>query len=78
MVRMDGAEVRKERLATFAKYIHARLHEHPEGIPLRKTICELSLGGPTPSRVKEYLELLNEAGQFEIDEKNDKIIRTRV
>jgi hypothetical protein len=74
--RKDGAEARKERIAKIATEVQKQLYQNKElgYIPLKKTIVIQSLDtGLTKRKVKEYLEDLAEAGQFEIDEEKDQI-----
>jgi hypothetical protein len=78
MVRKDGAEARKERIAEIAKTIQALLYQNKESgaVSLRKVLAQIMISsGLTRDKVLEYLRLLSEAGQFEVDEKNDKIMR---
>lgn len=78
MPRNDGATVRRERMAEIAKTVHAALFENKEAgfIPLQKTVAILSVNtGLVPSRVLSYLKLLNDSGQFEVDEAAGKISR---
>jgi hypothetical protein len=81
MVRMDGAETRKERIAQITRMIQARLYENKDAgfIPLKKTVAQIMIEtGLTKNKVMEYLQLQNEAGQFEIKEAEDKISRPPV
>jgi len=76
MVRQDGAEARKERIATMARFIQAALFKSKETgfISLKTTVAVLMLEtGLTREKVMEYLSLLHEAGQFEIDAEQDRI-----
>ena len=77
MVRRDGAESRKERIATIARSVQAALFKNQAGwIPLKKTVSQIMIEtGLTKNKVMEYLGLLSDAGQFVIDESNDKISR---
>lgn len=78
MVRMDGAEARKERISQIARKIQALLYENKEAgwIFLSKTTSAIMIEtGLTKSKVLEYLKLLNDAGQFQIKENEDKIVR---
>jgi hypothetical protein len=73
MVRRNGAEARKERIQQIAQYIQAQLHDERE-IFLSKTIAELQYKfGLTKERIIEYLEILENLGQFIIDKELDKI-----
>jgi predicted transcriptional regulator len=77
MVRKDGAEARKERLQRIAQAIQAALHKEGE-LSLSKTMASLQYEfGLTKDRVQEYLEILENVGQFEIDKQNDKIKKAR-
>jgi hypothetical protein len=81
MVRMDGAEARKERIGHIAKAIQAALFQNKEAgwISLQKTVSKIMIDtGLTKNKVMEYLELLTAAAQFELDEKNDRITRVSV
>ena len=80
MVRKDGAEARKERIAEIAKTVQAFLYQNKESgeVPLRKVLAQIMIStGLTRVKVLEYLQLLNDAGQFELDEKNDMIMRVQ-
>lgn len=73
MVRRNGAEARKERIQQIAQYIQAQLRREGE-ILLSKTIAELQYKfGLTKERITEYLEILENLGQFIIDKELDKI-----
>ena len=77
MVRKDGAEARKERLQQIARAIQAALHKEDE-LSLSKLMATLQYDlGLTRDRVQEYLEILENVGQFEIDKQGDKIRRVR-
>ena len=76
MVRKDGAEARKERIAKIAANVQAALYLNRDlgYISLRKTVAKQELeSGLTHQKIMEYLALLVEADQFEIDLENDKI-----
>jgi hypothetical protein len=78
MVRQDGAETRKERIHLINQGIHAALYAKKEEgwIPLSKTVATLMIDtGLTKRKVMEILMLLNEAGNFELNETEDKISR---
>jgi hypothetical protein len=78
MVRRDGAEARKERIAQIAKSIQAALFQNKEAgwISLSKIVSQIMIEtGLTRNKVMEYLQLLSDAGQFVLDESNDKIRR---
>jgi hypothetical protein len=73
---MDGAEARKERIAKIAAKIQALLYQSKVAgfIPLKKTVAMLELEtGLTRYKILEYLSLLQEAGQIEIDPEKDQI-----
>jgi hypothetical protein len=75
MVRRNGAEAKKERMRQIAQYIQAKLRRE-KMILLSKTIAELEYEyGLTKERVSEYLETLENLGQFTIDKKLDKITK---
>ena len=81
MVKGDGATRRKERLEDIAKFVQATLHQNKESgeISLSKTVVQLMLlTGLKELTVKEYLGLLEKAGQFETDVQGDKIHRAAV
>lgn len=81
MVRMDGAEARKERIAQIKRMIQARLNENKNVgyIQLKRTVAEIMVDtGLTRTKVMEYLQLLNDSGEFEINEAVDKITRLAV
>jgi hypothetical protein len=81
MVRMDGAEARKERIAQITRMIQANLNESKDAgyIRLKRTIAQIMIDmGLTKIKVMEYLQLLNDAGKFEINEAEDKITRLAV
>jgi hypothetical protein len=78
---MDGAEARKERIAQIKKMIQARLNENKNVgyIQLKRTVAEIMIDtGLTKIKVMEYLQLLNDSGEFEINEAEDKITRLAV
>jgi hypothetical protein len=81
MVRKDGAEAKKERMAKIASFIQASLYQNKEAgfIPLRKTVAILELEtGLTRERIHTYLEPLVLAEQIELDEEKDQIRKPRV
>lgn len=81
MVRMDGAEARKERIEKIARSIQAALFANKEAgaIPLKKTVAKLSIEtGLTQEKLMEYLTLLENDDQFTIDYENDKIRKLSV
>ena len=76
MVRKDGAESRKERIAKIAANVQAALYQNKEMgyISLRKTVAKQELEtGLTQEKIMEYLALLVEADQIEIDTEKDQI-----
>ncbi len=76
MVRKDGAEARKERIAKIAANIQAALYQNNDlgYIFLRKTVAKQELEtGLTREKIMEYLSLLVEADQIEIDSEKDQI-----
>ena len=78
MVRRDGAETRRERITQIAKSVQSSLYQNKEQgwIPLAKTISKLMFEtGLTWEKVREYLEIIQNAGQFEIDPESDRISR---
>jgi hypothetical protein len=73
MVRRDGAEARKERMHKIAQFIQANLHSQGE-LVFSKTRATLQYElGLTKERVDEYLEILEQIGEFEIDRDTDRI-----
>jgi hypothetical protein len=73
MVGRDGAEARKERLQRIARTIQATLHKEGE-IQLTKTVAVLQYEmGLTGEKIREYLEVLRDLGQFVLDFEHDKI-----
>jgi hypothetical protein len=76
MVRKDGAEARKERIAKIATNVQAALYLNKDlgYISLKKTVAKQELEtGLTREKIMEYLALLVEADQFEIDHEKDQI-----
>ena len=73
MVRRDGAEAKKERMEQIARKIQALLYaQNP--ILLSRTTAQIEYDfGLTKHRIFEYLETLQNLGQFEIDRDNDQI-----
>lgn len=81
MVRRDGAEARKERIAQIARSIQASLFQSKEAgfIPLKKTVALLMYEtGLTKEKITEYLQLLQETDQVELDLEKDQIRRPAV
>jgi len=78
MVRMDGAETRKERISQVAKTIQSALFQNKEvgWVSLSKMVAKIMIEtGLTKHKIVEYLEILQSAGQFQIDLENEKIVR---
>jgi hypothetical protein len=76
MVKKDGAETRKERIKTIATSIQAALYQNKDigYISLKKTVAKLELEtGLTREKILEYLTLLVEADQFELDAEKGQI-----
>jgi hypothetical protein len=76
MTRKDGAEARKERIQKIATGIQASLYKNKDSgyIPFKKTVAMLELEtGLTKEKILEYLALLAEADQFEVDFEKDQI-----
>jgi hypothetical protein len=81
MVRMDGAEVRRERIAEIKKMVHAALYADKAAgcTSLSKVACKIEVEtGLHNQKIMDILRLLVKAGNFEIDEKDDKITPTTV
>jgi len=75
-MRRDGAVTRKERMQEIARVIQRSLHNEGE-ISLPKTIATLQYEyGLTKEKILEYLEILEDLGQFVLDREHDKIERT--
>ena len=79
MVKKDGAQTRAERIKEIAQMIQATFQqliekgEKPE-LPLSKTIGKIMFNmGLQRDTVIEYLEIIQDNDQIEIDYKNDKI-----
>ena len=73
MVRRDGAAIRQERMAEIAKEIHSRLNQNAE-LSLSRTIAMFQYKfGLTKDKILEYLGILQDLGQFEVDSQNDRI-----
>ena len=81
MVRKDGAEARKERISKIAANIQAALYQNKEigYLSLKKTVAKQELEtGLTREKIMEYLSLLVEADQIEIDFEKDQIRKPSV
>jgi hypothetical protein len=73
MVRRDGAEIRKERMEEIARIIQRSLSNESELI-FSKTVSTLAYKfGLKPERISEYLEILDDLGQFVLDKEHDLI-----
>lgn len=76
IVRMDGAEARKERIAEIARLTHAALFEAKDvgWISLSRWVTKLMIKmGLTRKKIMEILRLLADDEQFVVDEKDAKI-----
>lgn len=75
MVKRDGAETRRQRIAHIARMVQAALHASKNGeIPLSKFVAGVMYEtGLTREKILEYMEVPEQMGQFEIDIVNDKI-----
>jgi hypothetical protein len=79
MVRMDGAEARRERINRMARTIQAMFYAkkergEPEELPLKKTVSKLGIEtGLTRQKIMTYLEELADDDQFILDVEHDKI-----
>lgn len=73
MVRRDGAEVRKERIAEIGKLILKALHKSDE-LSLTKTVASLQYKfGLTKEKLIEYLNILADLERFTLDKDEDRI-----
>jgi hypothetical protein len=78
MVRMDGAETRKARIAEVARLVMSQLNQNKESgwIQLKSTVAKIMVEtGLTKPKVMEYLQLKNDEGIFELNETDDRIKR---
>ena len=77
MVKRDGAETRRQRIAQIARMVQAALHASENGeISLSKFVAGVMYQtGLTKEKVREYMEIPMTMGQFELDDVND-IIRS--
>jgi hypothetical protein len=76
MARRDGAAIRRDRIQEIAKKIQSLLHENGE-ILLSKTLANLQyVTGLSKDKIVEYLRILEDLGQFALDEERDKIKKT--
>lgn len=78
VVRKDGAEARKDRIAKIAQQIMSALftakQQGTTHISLKKTMALLELEtGLTKEKITEYLGLLQEADKLELDFEKDQI-----
>lgn len=73
MARRDGAAIRQERMTEIAREVHSRLNQNVE-ISLSRTIAMFQYRfGLTRDKILEYLSILQDLGQFEIDLEKDRI-----
>jgi len=71
MSKRDGAFTRSERINDIRRF----LLSCKEPLPLRKTVAVLQLKhGLTKEKIMEYLRVIGDLGEIEIDESADKII----
>lgn len=78
LVFKDGAYTRAKRLQEIGILIQRGLAEHGE-MPLSGTLFLLQKKyGLTKNKLLEYLEILENLGQFWLDKKRDKIAKTNV
>jgi len=78
MVRNDGAEVRKNRISlinrTIHKWLNAVVENGSNSISLKKTVSLLILEtGLTEDRIMEYLKILEDVGNINLDIEKDRI-----
>ncbi len=76
MVRMDGAETRKLRIAEVARIVMSLLFQSKEvgWIPLKSTLAKIMVEtGLTKMKVLEYLQLKSDEGVFDLDETEGRI-----
>jgi len=81
MVRKDGAETKKERISKIAQYVQASIYQNKDAgfIPLKKTVALLEIEtGLTKEKIIDYLALLQEAGQIELDPEKNQIRKSSV
>ena len=81
MVRMDGAETRKARIAEVARLVMQQINQNKEVgyTSLKPTVAKIMVEtGLTKLKVMEYLQLKSEEGIFEINEIDDRISLARV
>jgi len=75
MVRRDGAEVRKERIAEIGRFVHKGLSKSEE-LSLSKTVALLQYQfGLTKDKLQEYLTILEDLGHFALDNEKDRICK---
>jgi len=73
VARRDGAAIRQERMTEIAREVHSRLNQNVE-ISLSRTIAMFQYRfGLTRDKILEYLSILQDLGQFEIDLEKDRI-----
>jgi len=74
MVRRDGAEVRRERIAFVTKRVLGWLNEKNGEIRLSKALAQLEAEtGNRRERLREYLKNGEDRERFVIDQEDDKI-----
>jgi len=72
----DGATRRRERIAEIARSVQSALFQAKplDWVSLKELVATISIQtGLVPSRILQYLALLNDAGQFELDIVDGKI-----
>lgn len=81
LVRMDGAETRKARIAEVARIVMSLLFQNKDAdwISLKMAVAKIMVEtGLTRPKVMEYLMLKNDEGVFEINEAEDRISKATV
>ena len=75
MVKKDGAETRRQRIAQIARMVQAALHASKTGeIFLSNFVAGVMYEtGLTKDKIIEYLEVPQTMGQFEMDVVDNKI-----
>lgn len=72
----DGASRRRDRIAEIARSVQSALFQAKplDWVPLKELVATISIQtGLVPSRILQYLALLNDAGMFELDVDEGKI-----
>ena len=70
MVKRDGAFTRSERLNELRRFLQGC----KEPLPFRKTVAVFQLKhGLTKEKIKEYLCVIEDLGDIQVDEAADKI-----